>query len=51
MFLPRVPIGRFVLTALLICFVDSFSFAQVPGGGAAVIHGSQSQITGCGSPK
>ncbi len=46
MFVPRVPIGRFVLAASLICLVDSFSFAQVPGGGGAVIHGSQSQITG-----
>ena len=45
MFVPRVPIGRFVLAASLICFADSFSLAQAPGGGA-VIHGSQSQISG-----
>ena len=43
--MPRVPIGRFVLAASLICFADSFSLAQVPGGGGAMIH-SQSQITG-----
>jgi hypothetical protein len=43
--MPKVHTGRFVLAASLICFVDSFSFAQTPGG-EAVIHGSQSQITG-----
>ena len=42
----RVPVRRFVLAASLICFVDSFSFAQVPGSGGDVIHGSHSQIAG-----
>jgi len=41
----KVPAGRFVLAALLNCFVDSFSLVQAPGG-EAVIHGSQAQITG-----
>ena len=41
--MPKVPTGRFVLAASLICFVYSHSFAQ---GGEAVIHGSQSQIAG-----
>ena len=43
--MPKVTIGRFVLAVSLIYFVDSFSFAQAPGGKAA-IHDSQSQITG-----
>ena len=43
--MPKLPTGRFVLAASLICFVNLFSFAQAPGGEAA-IHGSQSQITG-----
>jgi hypothetical protein len=28
--MPRVPTGRFVLAASLICFVDSLGFAQAP---------------------
>jgi hypothetical protein len=43
--MPKVPPGRFLLAASLICFVSSLSFAQAPGC-EAVIHGSQSQITG-----
>jgi hypothetical protein len=46
MFVPTVPIGRFMLAASLIGFGGLFSFAQVPGGGGAAIDGSQSQITG-----
>jgi hypothetical protein len=43
--MPKVTTGRFVLAALLIYFVSSFSFTQAPGGKAA-IHDSQSQIAG-----
>jgi hypothetical protein len=43
--MPKAPTGRFLLAASLICFVSSLSFAQAPSG-EAVVHASQSQITG-----
>jgi hypothetical protein len=43
--MPKVPTGRFVLVASLICLVAPFNFAQAPDG-KTVILGSQSQITG-----
>jgi hypothetical protein len=45
MLILKVPTGRFLLAASLICFVSPLSFAQAPSG-EAVIHDSQSQITG-----
>lgn len=41
----KVPTGRSLLAASMICLVSSLSFAQAPSG-EAVTHGSQSQITG-----
>ena len=41
----KVPTGRFLLAASLILFGSSLSFAGAPSG-EAVIHDSQSQITG-----
>ena len=43
--MPKVPPGRFLPAASLLCFVTSLGFTQAPGD-EAVIRDSQLQITG-----